>query len=79
MEFSVKSASVDAAVRQLVILKDESLTEITEEIVENEWRRPPATLPLSDRLTTLSDRYAAYPPTPIEADKVFFDDLSGEL
>ncbi len=78
MAFSVKSKAADAAVRRLAKLKNKSLTDTIQEAVENEWRRAQAQAPLVDRLAAIAERYRAFPPTGLPADKAFFDDLSGE-
>ena len=79
MAFSVKDEATDAAVRRLARFKKKSLTETIREAVENEYSRTKAEVPLVDRLSRLSERYRAYPLTGLEADKAFFDDLSGDL
>ncbi len=78
MAFSVKSKAADAAVRRLAKLKNKSLTDTIQEAVENEWRRAQAQAPLVDRLAAIAERYRAFHPTGLPADKAFFDDLSGE-
>ena len=79
MAFSVKSASADAAVRRLAKLKNKSLTDTIQEAVENEWRRLQANRPLKERLAAITERYRAFPATGLDADKAFFDDLSGDV
>jgi len=78
MAFSVKSKAADAAVRRLAKLKNKSLTDTIQEAVENEWRRAQAQAPLVDRLAAIAERYRAFPPSGLAADKAFFDDLSGD-
>ena len=46
--------------------------------LENELRRRDEAIPLRDRLRPLQDRILARPPTGQEADKAFYDELSGE-
>jgi antitoxin VapB len=36
------------------------------------------TVPLRERIRDIQDRIAAYPDTGLEADKAFFDELSGD-
>lgn len=79
MAFSVKDQATDVAVRRLAELKHKTLTDTIREAVENEYARTKAAIPLPERLLAISERYAAYPPTGQEADKAFFDDLSGDL
>jgi antitoxin VapB len=35
--------------------------------------------PLESRLAALAERYRAFPPTELQADKAFYDDLSGDI
>jgi antitoxin VapB len=46
--------------------------------LENEVARTEGRLTLAERLKPLQDRIAAAPPTGLEADKDFFDDLCGD-
>ena len=46
--------------------------------LENELRRLDEALPLRERLRPLQDRILARPVTGLEADKAFYDELSGE-
>ncbi|UGX88847.1 type II toxin-antitoxin system VapB family antitoxin [Phyllobacterium meliloti] len=79
MAFSVKDETTDAAVRRLAKLKNTSLTDAIREAVVNEYNRTKGEIPLQERLAALSQRYKAYPKTGQDADKTFFDDLSGDL
>ena len=79
MAFSVKDETTDAAVRRLAKLKNTSLTDAIREAVVTEYNRTARKTPLQERLAALSERYQAYPTTGEEADKAFFDDLSGDL
>ncbi|MGV8856328.1 MAG: type II toxin-antitoxin system VapB family antitoxin [Devosia sp.] len=78
MAFSVKDESTDAAVRRLAKLKNQTLTDTIREAVEHEYQRSRAAVPLIDRLRPLTERYRAFPQSPLQADKAFFDDLSGD-
>ncbi len=78
MAFSVKDEVTNAAVRRLAKLKNQSLTETIREAVEREYQRMRGETPLAERLERLSERYRAFPETGRQADKAFFDDLSGE-
>ena len=79
MAFSVKNRAADAAVRRLARLKKKSLTDTIQEAVENELRRIQSLTPLESRLAELANRYRAFPSTGRQADKAFFDDLSGDI
>ena len=78
MAFSVKDHETDAAVRRLARLWDKSLTDTIKIAVEREYERASDTIPLSERLAAISDRYRSRPETGLRADKTFFDELSGD-
>lgn len=78
MTFYVKDPATDKAVRRLAKLKGKTLTETIREAVENELRKERrATLP--QRLDAIAQRLRKYPRTGLEADKAFFDELSGDI
>lgn len=78
MTFYVKDPATDKAVRKLAKLKGKTLTETIREAVDNELRRERrATLP--QRLDAIAERLKKFPPTGLEADKAFFDELSGDI
>jgi len=78
MTFYVRDKATDAAVRRLAKLKNTTLTEAIREAVENEYRLSLKAIPLRERLRPIQDRIAARPPTGEEADKAFYDELSGQ-
>jgi len=45
--------------------------------LENELRRLDEAVPLRDRLRPLREQVLSRPPTGLEADKAFYDELSG--
>ena len=47
--------------------------------LENELRRIEEEKPLMERLKPILDRVAARPATGLEADKAFYDELSGDM
>lgn len=79
MTFYVKDPATDKAVRRLAKLKNKTLTETIREAVENEYREIKGTPPLRERIRRIQDRLAQFPPTGLEADKAFYDDLSGDM
>jgi antitoxin VapB len=79
MAFSVKDEATDIAVRRLAKLKGKSLTDTIREAVEQEYQRARAEVPLIERMERLSERYRAFPASDLQADKAFFDNLSGEV
>jgi antitoxin VapB len=53
-------------------------TDAVRTALENELHRLDAAVPLRDRLRPLQQRVLSRPPTGREADKAFYDELSGE-
>jgi antitoxin VapB len=78
MAFYVRDEATDAAVRRLAGLRGRGLTETIREVVENELAREKAKVSLTHRLSPLVERYRAFPETGLDADKAFFDALSGD-
>lgn len=79
MAFYVKDPATDKAVRRLAKIKGKTLTDTIREAVENEYRGLKAKPPLRERIKHIQDRIAKYPPTGLEADKAFYDELSGDI
>jgi len=78
MTFYVKDPATDKAVRKLAKLKGKTLTETIREAVETELQRERReTLP--QRLNAIAHQLSKYPKTGLEADKAFFDELSGDI
>lgn len=78
MAFYVRDEATDAAVRRLARVTGKSLTETIRTAVEAEYGRQRSMIPLAERLRPLVARYASFPPSQEEADKAFFDALSGD-
>lgn len=78
MAFYVRDETTDAAVRKLARLRKQGLTETIRQAVEAEIVRERRNLPLGQRLAPLVERYGNYPGTGRDADKAFFDALSGD-
>jgi antitoxin VapB len=79
MPLSIRDELTDRLVRKLAKRKGLGLTEAVRMAVENELRREDEAVPLRERLRPLQDRIAARPATGLEADKAFYDELSGDL
>jgi antitoxin VapB len=78
MTFYVKDPVTDKAVRKLAKLRGKSLTETIREAVESELQKERReTLP--QRLDAIAQQLLKYPKTGLEADKAFFDELSGDI
>lgn len=78
MPFHVRDPETDALVRQLARQRRIGLTDAIKLAVRQELEREAESIPLRDRISTLRAEVLARPPTGQEADKAFFDDLSGE-
>lgn len=79
MPFHVRDPEADGLVRELARRRRIGLTEAVKLAVRNELRREDEAVRLRERLRPLQDRIAARPPTGLEADKAFYDDLSGDV
>ena len=79
MSIYVRDKATDGAVRRLAQLKGKSLTETIRETVDREYEREREKTPLRERIEALIQRVKQYPPTGLEADKAFFDELSGGI
>lgn len=77
MTIYVKDPATSSAVRELAALRGVSLTEAVRQAVENALRvERRKTLP--QRLDAIAKDLSRYPKTGREADKAFYDSLSGE-
>jgi antitoxin VapB len=80
MAIHLREAETDLAVRKLAARLGVSLTEAIRISATNELARTErAKKPLVKRLADIQNRFAAYRPTGKQADKAFFDELSGDL
>ncbi len=78
MPFHVRDAETDTLVRKLARRRQIGLTEAVKLAVRNELQREDQAIPMQARLASLRARVISRPPTGLEADKAFFDDLSGD-
>ena len=78
MALNIRSREVDRLANELATRKHINKTEAVKLALENELHRLNEALPLSERIRHLQDRILARPATGLEADKAFFDDLSGD-
>jgi antitoxin VapB len=77
MAFHVRDAETDALVRALARKRGCGLTDAVKQAVAAELRRADAATPLRERLRALQDEIAALPDSGLDADKRFYDELSG--
>lgn len=78
MALHIRDEETDRLVRALAERKRIPLTQAVKLAVGNELRREDEKLSLWERLKPLRDRIAESPSTGLEADKAFYDELSGE-
>ena len=81
MTFYVKDPATDKVVRKLAKLKGKTLTETIREAVEKALveQKLENSATFLDRIRPIQDRLARYPSTGLEADKAFYDELSGDV
>jgi antitoxin VapB len=78
MPLNIRSEAVNQLAETLAARKHINKTDAVRLALENELRRIEEALPLRERLRPLQDRVLSRPATGQEADKAFFDELSGE-
>lgn len=78
MPLNIRSEVVNQLAETLAARKHINKTDAVKQALENELRRLDQALPLRERLRPLQNRIMARPATGLEADKAFYDDLSGE-
>ncbi len=74
----IRNARVAALAAKLAAVRKSSKTDAVRYALENELARIESAKPLTERLRPLQDRIASRPATGLEADKAFYDDLSGD-
>lgn len=79
MAFHVRDPETDTLVRELARKRRIGLTEAVKLAVRDVLRREEQAIPLPARIATLRAEVLRRPATGLEADKAFFDDLSGDL
>ena len=77
MPLNIRNETVNQLARKLAARKQLNKTDAVKLALENELRRIDEALPLRERLRPLQERVLARPATGFEADKVFYDELSG--
>jgi antitoxin VapB len=79
MPLNIRSEEVNALAQKLAARKRISKTDAVKLALQNELRREEQAEPLRERLRPIQQRIRARPGTGLEADKAFFDALSGEV
>jgi antitoxin VapB len=78
MPLNIRSETVNRLAEALAARKRITKTEAVRMALENELRRLDEAIPLRERLRPIQDRILARPATGQEADKGFYDELSGD-
>ncbi len=78
MPLNIRSDEVNQLAERLAARTRLNKTEAVKRALENELRRLEEAVPLRQRLQPLQERVLARPATGLEADKAFYDDISGE-
>ncbi len=78
MALNIRSSAVNRLAEKLAARTHLSKTDAVKLALENELRRIDEVQPLRERLRPLQERVMARPATGLEADKAFYDELSGE-
>ncbi|WP_395708672.1 type II toxin-antitoxin system VapB family antitoxin [Reyranella sp.] len=78
MPLNIRNEHVNQLAESLANRLRLTKTEAVRVALENELHRLDRTIPLRERLRPLQERVQKWPKTGLQADKEFFDDLSGE-
>ncbi len=78
MPLNIRNEEVNRLAEQLAAIKHVTKTDAVMVALKEELRRTMEAVPLIERIRIIQDRILAYPPTGKEADKAFFDSLSGD-
>jgi antitoxin VapB len=70
---------VDRLAERLAVVESGAKTEAVRVALENELARVEGAKTLAERLQPIRERIAKRPPTGLDADKAFYDELSGDL
>ena len=77
MPLNIRNEVVNQLAERLAFRKRMNKTDAVRIALENELRRLDAAVPLRDRLRPLQERVLSRPATSLDADKAFYDELSG--
>ena len=78
MPLNIRSEAVNQLAEKLASRQHTSKTEAVRTALENELQRLDKAIPLRERLRALQERVLRRPATGLEADKAFYDELSGD-
>ena len=77
MPLNIRNEIVNQLAEQLAARRQVNKTEAVRIALQNELRRLDKAVPLRDRVRLLQERVLSRPATGMEADKTFYDELSG--
>lgn len=77
MALNIRNETVNQLAERLAARTHRNKTDAVRMALENELRRLDEVVPLRERLRLLQERILSRPATGLEADKAFYDDLSG--
>jgi antitoxin VapB len=78
MPLNIRSETVNQLAEKLAARARMNKTDAVRMALENELQRLDAAVPLRERLRPLQERVLRRPATGLEADKAFYDQLSGD-
>jgi antitoxin VapB len=78
MPLNIRSEAVNQLAEKLAARARTNKTDAVRIALENELRRLDQAMPLRERLRPLQERVLSRPSTGLEADKAFYDELSGD-
>ncbi|MGA8761119.1 MAG: type II toxin-antitoxin system VapB family antitoxin [Stellaceae bacterium] len=77
MPLNIRREIVNQLAEQLAARRQVNKTEAVRIALQNELRRLDEAVPLRDRVRPLQERVLSRPATGLEADKAFYDEISG--
>jgi antitoxin VapB len=77
MPLNIRSEIVNQLAERLAARRQVNKTDAVRIALQNELRRLDEAVPLRDRVRPLQQRVLSRPATGLEADKAFYDELSG--
>jgi antitoxin VapB len=78
MPLNIRNEAVNQLAEKLAARTHMTKTDAVRTALENELRRLDEAVPLRERLRPLQDRVLSRPATGLDADKAFYDELSGD-
>jgi antitoxin VapB len=79
MPLNIRSEAVNQLAETLAMRLATSKTDAVGQALRNELQRLDDATPLRERLRAIQNRVLAHPPTGLDADKAFYDELSSDI